>query len=300
MKTLKIVSLVVAIGAVAFFWNDIRAGVSSLASQNDASLSASEANDKEEEPASAAISVKKIWNLPEDLLEISGLSVVDNERFACVQDEMGTVYIYNTTTSAIEKKIPFTNPGDFEGIAVVDKAIWVVRADGLLFELDMDKKDMITREHKTSLTEKHNIEGLCYDKANQRLLLASKDGDEGKSEKKGIYAFDLVQKKFTREPVYEVDLTMSGKDGETKKGKKQAIKPSGIAIHPVSGEIYITDGPKSRLLILDKTGGFKEVHKLGKEFQQPEGIAFRDNGELFISNEGSKTPGNIIHVELKP
>ncbi|RYG32559.1 MAG: hypothetical protein EOO01_34125, partial [Chitinophagaceae bacterium] len=239
MKTLKIVSMIAAVGAVVFFWNDIRAGVNNLASNNNIQMSAA-ASGAKNEPASGAVSVKQVWKLPEELLEISGLSVIDNERFACVQDEMGTVYIYNTNTSTVEKKIPFANPGDFEGIAVVDKTIWVVRADGLLFELDTDKKDIVAKEHKTSLTAKHNVEGLCYDEANQRLLLASKDGDPGDSGTKGIYAFDLAQKKFIAEPVYNIRMSSDAAGGEKKKSKKQGVKPSAIAVHPGSGELYIT------------------------------------------------------------
>jgi uncharacterized protein YjiK len=297
MKTLKIMSAIAVAGLVIFFWKDIRAAVSSFSSEKENELTA--AATEIEVPASPAVSVKKTWRMPEELVEISGISVIDNERFVCVQDEMGTVFIYNTTTSSIEKKIPFTNPGDFEGIAVVDKTIWVVRSDGVLFELHTDRKDIIANKYTTSLTAKHNIEGLCYDKANNRLLLASKDGDPDNEGIKGIYGFDLGVKKLLSEPVYKLSTEETSGSKNKKKEKKQGVKPSALAIHPVSGDIYITDGPRSRLLVLDKTGGVKALHQLGKEFQQPEGIAFRDNGDLFISNEGSKAPGNIIQVEVK-
>lgn len=40
-------------------------------------------------------------------------------------------------------------------------------------------------------------------------------------------------------------------------------------------------------------------YQLGNEFEQPEGITFQPNGELFIANEGSKKAGNILNVEIK-
>ncbi len=36
------------------------------------------------------------WDLPSELLEISGIAYIDATHFACVQDEAGTIYIYNT------------------------------------------------------------------------------------------------------------------------------------------------------------------------------------------------------------
>jgi DNA-binding beta-propeller fold protein YncE len=84
-----------------------------------------------------------------------------------------------------------------------------------------------------------------------------------------------------------------------KKKKKKAIMPSSIGIHPLTGEIYITDGPKSRLAILQPSGKILKVIELGKEFAQPEGVSFSPSGDLFISNEGTSKPGNIIELKLE-
>src|SRR5690242_4926384 len=100
MKTWKLLSATAIIGLAVFFRNDITTGLDIFSSAK----SDDKNPEKETVPVSAAISVKKVWNMPEELLEISGISAIDDERFACVQDEMGTVYIYNTTTSGIEKK----------------------------------------------------------------------------------------------------------------------------------------------------------------------------------------------------
>ena len=76
------------------------------------------------------------------------------------------------------------------------------------------------------------------------------------------------------------------------------MQPSAIAIHPKTGDLYITDGAKPKLLIMDQQGAIKTVKILNsKEFNQPEGISFSPEGGLFISNEGSKQPGNITEVK---
>jgi len=248
--------------------------------------------------SSGKLTVKEKWDLPALLKEVSGIAYMDDRRFACIQDEAGTVYIYNISTGKIEKEIPFTGVGDFEDVVLIGTTAYIVRSDGKLFEVDINSGRNSVKEYTTSLTAKHNVEGLCFDKKNNRLLMAIKDEEPGKVDYKGIYAFNLEQKKFIKEPVYKINLdndvlTSSG-------GKKQkGIKPSAIGIHPVSGDIYITDGPRSRLLVMDDAGNPKMIYELGKEFEQPEGIAFSPEGEIFISNEGTKQPPNITRIEIK-
>ena len=80
---------------------------------------------------------------------------------------------------------------------------------------------------------------------------------------------------------------------------KNKIQPSDLEVHPGTGEVYIVDGPGPRLLIMDSEGNKKNLYQLSSsDFPQPEGIAFNDAGELFISNEGSSGAGNILKVEI--
>jgi DNA-binding beta-propeller fold protein YncE len=79
------------------------------------------------------------------------------------------------------------------------------------------------------------------------------------------------------------------------------MNPSGIAIHPLNGDMYITDGRDPKLLIMDAAGTIKKLYPLNtKEFSQPEGITFNAAGDLFIANEGTKQPGNILQVKIDP
>jgi len=255
------------------------------------------------EPSSAGITVTKKWDMPKDLTEISGLSYLDENRFVCVQDELGKIFIYNIASSSVEKEIPFGGVGDYEGLAVVDKTVWVLRADGKLFEVsNLDAAKPAVKEYSTPLTIKQDSEGLCYDKKNNRLLIAIKGVEPGTEDYKGIYAFDITSKKMDKQPVFKIDLLdkVFGNNGNgSGKKKKDPINPSGIVIHPLNGDMYIIDGRNSKLLITDATGAIKKLHQLNsKEFAQPEGIAFNSAGDLFIANEGTNQPGNILQVKI--
>jgi uncharacterized protein YjiK len=243
------------------------------------------------------VRIIKKWDLPGELKEVSGIAYLDEQRFACVQDEEGSIFIFNPTSNSIEKKIAFGDPGDYEDIAVIGDIAYVLRADGKIFEANIKNTGGKATQHNTSLTVEHNVEGLCYDKANNRLLLAIKDDEPGKPDFKGIYAFDLSKKAFIKEPAYKLDLKNELLRSSGKK-KDKTIKPSAIGIHPTSNDIYIVDGPKAKLLVMDNLGKIKRMLELGKDFSQPEGIAFSEQGEMFISNEGTKSSGNILQVQL--
>jgi len=251
--------------------------------------------DKQETAPASEVEIIKQWDLPEELKEVSGIAYLSKDRFACVQDEKGVIYIYNTGSGSIEKQIPFAGPGDYEGIAVNGNTAYVVTADGELYQVSLEGKTNV-RQFKTSLTAEHNVEGLSFDKKNNRLLLAIKDYAPGITGYKGVYAFDLRTNTMVANPVMKIDMSHSLLKKQNK--KKDQVMPSEIGIHPITNEIYVTDGPNSRLLILTESGETRQVLELGKSFSQPEGISFSPEGEIFISNEGAKGAGNIIKVAI--
>lgn len=302
---MKITLLIIAIAAVGFmFRNDIARAMSPVGQTQESANGKKDRKDKKDKKATKGrelpasdINILQRWDLPDELKEVSGIAYIDAQRFACVQDEEGKIFIFNTTTNKIEKEIPFAGAGDYEGIAVNGNTAYVVRADGKLFEVSMTGNSSSAKELSTGLNVKHNVEGLSYDKKNDRLLLAIKNDDPAHPGFKGIYAFNLGNKQFVKDPVFRIDL--SNELFNNSNGKKsKSIMPSEIAIHPATGEIFVTDGPKSRLLVMDNSGNIKKLLQLGKEFAQPEGLAFSPAGELFISNEGTKEPGNILKVSL--
>lgn len=296
---IKIAVLAVIVTLAVFFQGNIRQAVASFS-----------AKDQAQQVSNTGITVTKKWDLEKILTEISGLAYMDGDRFACVQDELGKIFIYNTATASIEKEIPFAGPGDYEGLALVNDTAWVLRSDGRLFEVnDITTARPLVKEYSTRLTAQQNVEGLCYDKEHNRLLLAIKDEEPGVPDYKGVYAFGLATRTMPAEPVFKIDLkhpALAGNTGtgeskaEGKKKSKAGIMPSAITIHPVTRDIYITDGRKSKLLVTGPDGTIKKLYQLDKqEFNQPEGITFKPSGELFISNEGGKQTGNIVSVEIK-
>lgn len=246
-----------------------------------------------------------VAELPDELAEISGLSVAYDrpDEFLAVQDESGKVYRLNAAGRVLWS-IDFWKDGDYEGIEVVDKDIWVVKSTGTLYHIIRPgQPDQRVEKYNTALTGDNDVEGLAYDRANNRLLLACKqDADDDGNAKDGryIFAFDLATKTLADDPVYGIQRTavndyLTGATWSANHEKltaffsaeeKYDLAPSALAIQPGTGNLYLTSSVGKILMVLSPAGDILELHRLKKSyFAQPEGLAFAPDGTLYISTE---------------
>lgn len=257
------------------------------------------------------------YKMPKYLEEISGLSYYGNGKIACVQDEKAFIYVLNLEKEEIINKYDFGDDGDYEDITIVDKTAYILRNNGTIFRVkNFKKKDRKVKKYPTELKERNDAEGMAYDSKTNALLIACKGSPSiGKENSyagyRAIYKFDLEEKKLVTTPHILIDLTrldsyidpgmfnkltkiFSPKENET------SFKPSGIAIHPLDGDIYIISSVGKLLIIMNRKGKVKEVKELDPEiFRQPEGICFSPDGDMYISNEGHGKKGYILKFNEK-
>ena len=231
------------------------------------------------------------FKLSSKLEEISGLTMYSHKKLLCVQDEDAWIFEFDIEDDEVDEKIDFGKDGDYEGITMVDETVYVLRMDGDLYKVtDYDKKDQETEKIETTLSDKNNTEGLCYDPVENRLLIAAKDraGDGKKwKNKRSIFEYDLEKEELKNKPAYVIDLEELAELMNSSKSKEK-FKPSGIAIHPSTGHIYIIGSVGKKLLVLDRKGNIIYIETLDPSiFKQPEGITFSDDADLFISTEGA-------------
>jgi hypothetical protein len=76
--------------------------------------------------------------------------------------------------------------------------------------------------------------------------------------------------------------------------------PSAIAVHPVSGEVFIVSAVDHVLISCDPIGNITGYAVLDADtFRQPEGIAFLPNGDMLISNEAAGKVATIVLLRRK-
>ena len=73
------------------------------------------------------------------------------------------------------------------------------------------------------------------------------------------------------------------------------FKPSALAVHPITGELFVLSSVLKVLVVLAEDGSITAVLPLdGELLEQPEGMAFLPNGDLFISSEGVKKKARLL------
>lgn len=257
---------------------------------------------------------KLVATLPTELEEISGMSRSSqaNELLA-VQDEDGIVYRLALEDGQILARIPFHKPGDYEGITIVDEDIWVLKSSGTLFCIQDETR--LTKFKSDVISKEDDAEGLTYDAANQRLLIACKEA-KAAAPQRNIYAFDLVSQSFLPEPVISIRQTDIAKLLEGYQEAKWYEKlrdfliadendfglgPSGLAIHPVAQTIFVLSSRGRLLLELSPNGELQNLHRLKKEYlPQAEGLFFLPDGSMFISTEAKGgAPARIYRINYQ-
>lgn len=251
------------------------------------------------------------YPLPDFLQEISGIAYFAQNKVACVQDEQGAVFIYDLDKKDVTEKIDFGPPGDYEGVALANNNFYILRSDGLLYEVKNYQEKPETAEYNLEIAAKNN-EGLSFDRNNNRLLISAKSKVEAGKEYKDqryIYSFDLQRKKLEPNPILIIDIGLveeyisnTGLDLEAKNKKAKKIikfRPSDLAVHPLTNNIYIISSIDNLLVVFDQQGKILSARQLDISlFNQPEGIAFAENGDILIASEGGAGRPALLKFNL--
>jgi len=242
-----------------------------------------------------------IYTLDNELEEISGLSFSKNDEYLlAVQDEDGLIYYLDKKNGEIVKKIEFWKEGDYEGIEAVGNDVFVIKSTGTVYWIpNTDGKKLDTEKFNYDLNKDNDVEGLAYDKVNHQLLLACKAHPDGQKDTRGIYSFNLTHKQLLQDPVYLLKLSaihayLDKKPNIARLKKIEdffsddelKFSPSAIAVHPISGELYLLSSKGKMMVVMNKKNEVTYIQKLQKEeHPQPEGMCFDKEGNLYISNE---------------
>lgn len=240
-----------------------------------------------------------IYLMPSVLEEISGLTYFAPNQLAALNDEHGRVYVYDILERKIVQRIRFEGNGDFEGLELVGKDMYAIKSSGKLYRFNIHVAGVVETIN-SPFSYDNNIEGLGYDKKSNNLLIALKESSDIKNvnvKGKAVYGYNLSSKKFSRSPLF----VLSDADLERVLGaENKKLKPSGIAVHPITGDIYMVASVGRALVVFDNNGKPKNLTLLKRSiFPQPEGITFDPNGDLFISNEVDGDGGTILRFTMK-
>ena len=236
--------------------------------------------------------------LGKHLHEISGMAYIPGKNLILGEnDEKGQIFTLDFTNKKDEiGKVKFGGKGDYEDIVYTDTAIYMLIATGGIVQVDTRDSSFTTKEF-TLNEEKNEFETMYLDAASHSLILLCKQCNHEKDEIRNAYRFDLSTNTFDPEPLYIINI---GDIRNKLKDEKAEFKPSAAGINPVNGKLYIVASVGKLLVIADKKGKIEQVYRLDPQmYNQPEGMTFAPNGDLYISNEGGEGIATVLKFKYK-
>lgn len=235
------------------------------------------------------------------LKEISGLAWDNrNDEFVAHYDEAGKLYYLDKETKAIKSEYIFGEKGDYEDVVLVNSIPYVLRSDGMITKVIKDSTGKVYGQEmgKLGVTGTNDFEAMYYDPARNALVLICKNCEMDNKSSVSTFAFYLDSTGFDNSPLFTIDADEVRNLSPHKTSKFQ---PSAAAIHPVLKKLFIISSASNQLAIAGLNGKVETVTELGKKlFPQPEGLTFKSNGDMYISNEGITGKATILRFVYKP
>lgn len=238
--------------------------------------------------------------LPEELDEISGMVYMkEGNRILALNDEEGRIYEIALEGERQFRNKKFMKGGDFEDLCRVDSGLWALKSNGQLVHIRYPMSDsQETETFRFNGKGFVDFETLIYLPQHRQLVLLCKECRDYPNEVPG-FIFDIDRKKFMDTPGFRLDFSRLPE--VEKPGRKEPVRPSAGAIHPLTREMYILASANHLLIVADSNGYAKNTYRLDrKQFKQPEGICFTPDASLYISNEARAGSANIRKLVYKP
>lgn len=238
------------------------------------------------------------YDMPEDLFEISGIAFHEGNAgmLYAEQDEDGKVYSLKPG-DATATAVKFAGHGDFEDIAISNNYVIVMRSEGTFFTMPFDqvqqgKADQV-REF-AGLIPKGEYEGMAANYGTDEVFVLCKTcGEDKKTGSVTGYVLKLdATGGLTLDKTFKINTEKIAAAGE---GKKTKFRPSALTFNKHSKEWFLLSSVNKMLVVTDTAWNIKQVYTLSpKLFNQPEGITFDIDNNLYISNEGGNTKSGTV------
>lgn len=257
-------------------------------------------------PAGYDLTKPDKFNMPSSLLEVSGIAFYKgiSDTVYSVQDEDGKLFKQKWDVKK-QSHMKFGPKGDYEDLAIFNEMVFILKSKGAIYSFPfsetLKEESDLVKEHK-GLMPKGEYEGMYADPQTNKIYVLCKkcDLDKGMKQVTGyIYDYKAETDSLVAAGDFKIDLSQLKKFNSK---LKTSLNPSALAKNPKTGEWYVLSSTNKLLLVTDANWKIAAAHKLNSStFSQPEGIAFDQQLNLYISNEGDEVnDGNILKFSYLP
>lgn len=236
---------------------------------------------------------QKTMYLKKQLREISGIYFHSPSELVAINDEEGALFFVDFNTGAFRKK-SFGAKGDYEDVVETPGGFYVLESNGSIHQLDKEGNEMAVYPRK--FPKSVEFESLCYDAGKNELLMICKSCGHNEP---FIHAwrFSLASNTFSDSPAFSISIQ---EVRTLAKDYALECKPSAASFHPVTGKLYIIASVGKMLIQCSHAGKVEAVYTINPDkFNQPEGLCFKPNGDLFISNEAGEQKATLLYWPIK-
>lgn len=237
--------------------------------------------------------------LGKHLKEISGMAwVAGKDILLAENDEKGEILIVDFKNKKDDEgRIKFAGKGDYEDIVYTEQATYLLISTGTVVKVITKDSSATTEEFVLPKSGTNEFESMYLDADGKSLILLCKDCDKEKNQIRMAHRFNLSDNSFDPAAAYIVQVSEIQK---ILNNPEQEFKPSAAAINPINGKLYMIASVGKIIVIADRNGKVEEVVQLDPIlFNQPEGMTFAPNGDLYISNEAAEAEPTILRFVYK-
>lgn len=241
------------------------------------------------------------FRVRESMQEVSGIQLSpDEHHIYSINDEQGKIFVIDLTANKPYPNSKFARSGDYEDLVHTNKGWIVLKSNGTLYQVhDIFTDSVTSTEYHYHKAGKQEFESIYPDTATNSLVIICKQCEEDKGQRSSsAYRFNLGTMEYDTVPAYRIDVTEIAKAAGN---DMKNFRPSAAAVHPIERRLYLVDAINNLLVITDMNGKVEEAHHLkSRLYEQPEGISFAPNGDMYISNEAGDGTADILKFTYKP
>jgi uncharacterized protein YjiK len=235
--------------------------------------------------------------LPAAMDEISGItfSPLGSEMLA-INDEEGKLFFLDPATGKINNSIKFGKKNDYEDLVLADSAVWILISNGNLVKCsNWNTGNMMAQEYSFPFNKGYEFETAYTDSLGEYITLICKlcaGKQKGPSQ---VFRFNTQTLQYDSGSNASIDYS------EIKSfGKKTTFRPSAAAINPADGNLYVISSLDKMIFAATPDGKMLNGFRIDPDiFKQPEGICFKPDGTLYISNEAAGGNANLLAFEYR-
>lgn len=241
--------------------------------------------------------------LGDHLHEISGMAFIPEEKIILAEnDEKGNIFKVDFANKKSDPadKLKFGGKGDYEDIVHLGSDEYMLISTGSVLKVETNDGEAETEQFDLGISGNNEFETMYLDADGKTIILLCKEcAHEKKEQLRHAYRFNPETKTFDGEAAYVIDIN-AVRAKLNDESPDFEFKPSAAGINPVDGKLYIVASVGKLLVVASATGQVEQVYRLDPAmYNQPEGLTFAPNGDLYISNEGGEGIATILKFELK-